>query len=107
MKNQNNALYDRVKSMVITDKFGALPQGFTERLSGLLAEYFVYDGLQVHTELGAENNVLLCVCRSSVRVLSERRQPDNLAAICRAILQQIRPTFWSNRFYDFYVTKPT
>lgn len=61
MKNKNNALYDRVKYMVITDKFGALPQGFTERLSGLLAEYFVYDGLQVHTELGAENNVLLCV----------------------------------------------
>ena len=61
MKNQNNALYDRLKSMVIADKFGALPQEFTERLSALLAEYFVYDGLQVHTELGVENNVLLCV----------------------------------------------
>lgn len=64
---KSTALYERAKNMVLADNFGAFPEEFVGKLGKLMSDYFVYDGMQLATDYGAENNLLLCVSVKRVK----------------------------------------
>lgn len=71
MNKKHDGLYCRARSMVLGNKFAVAQTDFFYRLAKLVGEYFVYDGLVVETEQGANGNMLLTVSVKKARLVCQ------------------------------------